>query len=126
VAEMASLLLQEADPTSAQPVGKNWVSSFINRHGEVKSRFARRYNYSRAKCEDPRVIKTWFKQLEEVRKQWGIQDDDIFNFDETGFSMGLIANTKVVTRASMPGKPHLIQPGNREWVTTIECMNSSG
>ncbi|CEL02456.1 hypothetical protein ASPCAL03626 [Aspergillus calidoustus] len=40
--------------------------------------------------------------------------------------MGLIATTKVVTRASMPGKPHLIQPGNREWVTTIECMNSSG
>ena len=26
----------------------------------------------------------------------------------------------------MPGKPHLIQPGNREWVTTIECINSSG
>jgi hypothetical protein len=126
VAEMASLLLQEADPTSSRLVGKNWVSSFINRHDEVKSRFARRYNYSRAKCEDPRAIKAWFKQLEEVRKQWGIQDDDIFNFDETGFAMGLIATTKVVTRASMPGKPHLIQPGNREWVTTIECMNSSG
>jgi hypothetical protein len=40
--------------------------------------------------------------------------------------MGLIATTKVVTRADMPGKPHLIQPGNREWVTTIKCMNSSG
>jgi hypothetical protein len=122
---MANILLHEEDST-AQPIGKNWVSSFIKRHDEVKSRFARRYNYSRAKCEDPRTIKAWFKQLEEVRKQWGIQDEDIFNFDETGFAMGLIATTKVVTRASMPGKPHLIQPGNREWVTTIECMNSSG
>jgi hypothetical protein len=125
VAEMANILLHEEDST-AQPIGKNWVSSFIKRHDEVKSRFARRYNYSRAKCEDPRTIKAWFKQLEEVRKQWGIQDEDIFNFDETGFAMGLISTTKVVTRASMPGKPHLIQPGNREWVTTIECMNSSG
>lgn len=35
--------------------------------------------------------------------------------------MGLIATTKVVTRANMPGKPHLIQPGNRECLTTIEC-----
>jgi hypothetical protein len=26
----------------------------------------------------------------------------------------------------MPGKPHLIQPGNREWVTTIECVNAIG
>jgi hypothetical protein len=122
VAEMANILLGSA----AQPLGKNWVSSFINRNIEVKSRFTRRYNYSRAKCEDPKVIKAWFNQLEEARKQWGILDQDIYNFDETGFAMGLIATTKVVTRADMPGKPHLIQPGNREWVTTIECMNSSG
>lgn len=40
--------------------------------------------------------------------------------------MGLISTSKVVTRSEMPGKPHLIQPGNREWVTTIECINTSG
>lgn len=38
--------------------------------------------------------------------------------------MGLIVTTKVVSRAEMPDKPWLIQPGNREWVTTIECVNS--
>jgi hypothetical protein len=43
-----------------------------------------------------------------------------------GFAMGLIATTKVVTRSNMPGKPHLLQPGNREWVTTIECLNAKG
>jgi hypothetical protein len=26
----------------------------------------------------------------------------------------------------MPGKPPLIQPDNREWVTTVECVNTSG
>jgi hypothetical protein len=26
----------------------------------------------------------------------------------------------------MPGTPHLVQPGNREWVTTIECINLRG
>jgi hypothetical protein len=40
--------------------------------------------------------------------------------------MGLIATTKVVTRSNMPGKPHLIQPGQREWVTSIECISSTG
>jgi hypothetical protein len=40
--------------------------------------------------------------------------------------MGLITTTKVVTRAEIPGKPWLIRPGNREWVTTIECVNSMG
>jgi hypothetical protein len=38
----------------------------------------------------------------------GIQDEDIYNFDETGFAMGLIATSWVVTRAEMPGKPYLI------------------
>lgn len=43
--------------------------------------------------------------------------------------MGLIATARVVTRANMDtkrGKPHLLQPGNREWVTTIECIYSAG
>lgn len=26
----------------------------------------------------------------------------------------------------MPGRPLLIQPGSREWVTTIECINTRG
>lgn len=58
--------------------------------------------------------------------EYGIIEEDIFNFNEIGFAMGLITTAKVVTRSSMPGKPHLIQPGNREWVTIIECINSSG
>ena len=49
--------------------------------------------------------------------QSGISYEDIYNFDETGFSMSLIATTKVVTRASMPGNPYLIQPADGEWVT---------
>lgn len=36
----------------------------------------------------------------------------IYNFDETGFAMGLVATAKVVTRAKMAGKPFLIQSGN--------------
>jgi hypothetical protein len=40
--------------------------------------------------------------------------------------MGLITTAKVVTRSNMPGRPHLIQPGQREWVTTIECIGAMG
>ena len=40
--------------------------------------------------------------------------------------MGLIATVKVVTRAEYYGRRSLLQPGNREWVTTIECINASG
>ena len=40
--------------------------------------------------------------------------------------MGLTATAKVVTRAKYYGRRSLLQPGNREWVTAIECTNASG
>ncbi|ODM17100.1 hypothetical protein SI65_07499 [Aspergillus cristatus] len=58
--------------------------------------------------------------------QHGIVYEDVYNFDETGYAMGLIATAKVVTRADMYGRRQVIQPGNREWVTSIECVNSMG
>jgi hypothetical protein len=57
--------------------------------------------------------------------KYGILEEDIYNFDETGFALGLTATTKVVTRTSY-GRRSLLQPGNREWVTTIEAIGASG
>ena len=123
---MADLILQADNPSGYEPIGKDWVTKLTKRRPELKCRFARRYNRQRAQCEDPKVIRTWFEILQRTRMQYGILDEDIFNFDETGFAMGVIATSKVVARSEMPGKPHLIQPGNQEWVTAIECINASG
>jgi len=123
---MANILLSQHGSANTQPVGKNWVSSFIKRHDEIKTSYSRRYNYQRAKCEDPKIIKEWFNLVQIIIMQYGIAYEDIYNFDETGFAMGLIATAKVVTRADMYGRRQVIQPGNREWVTSIECVNSTG
>jgi hypothetical protein len=56
----------------------------------------------------------------------GIQAEDIYNFDETGFAMGLISSQKVVTRAEFYSRRRLLQPGNREWVTAIEAICADG
>ena len=111
VRDMAQIILEADSSTPPQPVGKNWVTEFTKRRPEIKSRFARKINRQRALCEDPKVIGEWFAELQRVKAQWGIQGEDIHNFDETGFAMGLIATTKVVTRAEMPGIPWLIHQG---------------
>jgi hypothetical protein len=51
---------------------------------------------------------------------------DIYNFDKTGFQMGVISTAKVITASERTLRPVTIQPGNREWVTAIECINSYG
>jgi hypothetical protein len=64
--------------------------------------------------------------LKAIQNDNGILDEDIYNFDETGFAMGLITTAKVVTRSEILGRPKLLQPGQREWVTAIKCINSTG
>jgi hypothetical protein len=61
--------------------------------------------------------------VENTIAKYGIRSDDIYNFDETGFMMGMISTRKVATRAQRRGKPKSVQPGNREWVTVIEGIN---
>jgi hypothetical protein len=61
-----------------------------------------------------------------MRAKYGIHDCDFYNFDETGFMMGVICASMVVTRADRRGRGKAVQPGNREWATAIECINGEG
>lgn len=121
---MACLLVaQHEKPTN---VGQLWVRNFINRHDTLKSKYNRKYDYQRAQCEDPELIRAWFQRVRNTIAEYGIHNDDIYNFDETGFQMGIISTAKVVTGSNRAGRPRTTQPGNREWVTVIETICARG
>lgn len=56
----------------------------------------------------------------------GICDEDIWNFDETGFRMGIARLDRVVTLADDNKKVSSKDPDNRESLTAIECINGVG
>lgn len=127
VEQMANCLLSKRDSiTSPLTVGKCWVSNYLKRHQDLKTRYIRKYNYERALCEDPTLIGGFFDHLERVFADYGVHEEDIWNFDETGFAMGIISTAKVVCSSDRKGKPRLLQPGNREWVTAVECISARG
>jgi hypothetical protein len=123
VRDMANLLLVTRH---ASPVGKLWPYNFVRRRPELKTRFSRAYDFQRALCEDPKLIGDWFQLVANMRTKYSIQDCDFYNFDETGFMMGVICSSMVVTRADRRGKSKQLQAGNREWATAIECVSSNG
>jgi hypothetical protein len=124
---MADILLSKrGDPTPQQNIGVNWVSNFLRRNKDLKTCYLCRYNYQRAKCEDPKLICEFFEAFQKTVMDYGISNDDIYNFDETGFAMGIIVTTRVVTMSDNIGKPVVLQPGNREWITSIEAINAAG
>ena len=120
---MANKLLTVCESRS---VGIQWPSNFIRRSPELKTRFNRRYDYQRALNENPTVIQEWFERVQTAIVKHGIQEGDIFNFDETGFMMGVASTAKVVTASEKGYRPKAIQPGNREWATVIQGVSAQG
>ena len=108
VREMANILLAARGTTPPPTVGVNWVSNFVKRRDELRTRFSRRYDYQRALNEDPKAIKEWFLTVQRVIEENGIQPEDIYNFDETGFAIGLISAQKVITRAEYYGRRSIL------------------
>ncbi|KAM5521699.1 fot5 transposase [Fusarium oxysporum f. sp. phaseoli] len=83
---MANRLLTDCN---ALPVGKNWASNFVKRHTELKICFFRKYNSN-------------------IIAKYSITLADIYNFDETGFIMGIIASGMVVIGTDRRGRPKLV------------------
>ncbi|KAF2180151.1 CENP-B protein [Zopfia rhizophila CBS 207.26] len=83
-----------------------------------------------ARGRDP-IGKNWtdnfINRYKEVKKKYGILNEDTYNFDETGFMMGVIHPFMVVTSSNRrAGKTQYVQPGNKEWITMIQAINASG
>jgi hypothetical protein len=116
VREMADCLLADRN---ASLVGPRWAENFVRRQPQLNMAFRRQIDYQRAKFEDPDTVRQWFKLVRNVIIKYGIKETDIYNFDETGFLMGMLSGAKVVTSSERRGKPRTKQPGNREWVTVI-------
>ncbi len=126
VREIANILLAARRTQPPPTVGVNWSSTFIDRRSELRSYFSRRYDYQRALNKDPKSIREWFATVKRVVEENSIQAEDIYNFDETGFAIGLISAQKVVTRAEYYSRRSILQAGNREWVTAIETICADG
>jgi hypothetical protein len=95
-------------------VRKLWAYRFVRRHQELKTCFNRVYDFQRALCEDHELIRGWFRLFQNIRTKYSVVDADIYNFDETGFMIGVICPGMVVTCADRRGRSKVIQPGNRE------------
>ncbi|BCR86319.1 uncharacterized protein ACHE_30306S [Aspergillus chevalieri] len=128
VRHLAQLLLSaRSKPSKDISISEKWVSRFIQRHPELKSKYTRQYDYQRAKCEDPELIKGWFNRVQETILRYGIAEQDIYNMDETGFQMGVASTAKVICGSeTRDSHAKSIQPGNREWITIIIAINASG
>jgi hypothetical protein len=110
----------------AKPVGKHWAERFVTRTDKLKMAFNQAKDQQRILQEDPVTIGAWFKLVEDTKAKYGVHNNDVHNFDKTGFQMGVIGSMKVATGAERRTRPELVQPGDREWVTVIQSICAAG
>ena len=77
-------------------IGKLWAHRFVQCQPDLKTRFNRVYDFQRALYEDPDVLGAWFRLVENIRAKYGVTDSDFYNFNETGFIIGIICPTIVI------------------------------
>ncbi|KZL84853.1 transposase [Colletotrichum incanum] len=86
-------------------------------------------NYLLADCDAPLVdleaICAWFALVKNTIVKYGIDECDIYNFDETGFMMGQIVSGMVVTSAERRLNTKIVQPGNRAYRLLIVDRHES-
>jgi hypothetical protein len=107
-------------------VGRHWPTRFIQRNPSIIVKSGRTYECQRKLCETPAVIQAWFELVKNTINKHGILPEDMYNFDETGFQLGQISTSRVVTSSERTGRPKQIKPSNTEWVTVIQGACADG
>ena len=78
-------------------------------------------NSVQIKDMSPECLTKWFKDLEMVTKEYKIIPENMYNMDESGFSIGEIQPVKCIINAQIR-EQFQAKPGHQEWVTSVECI----
>jgi hypothetical protein len=111
VREAAALLLAARVGKPNALIGKNWPTNFVRRQPALKGKWTRKYDYKRAKCEDPAILEAWFQLVAATIAKYGIQEEDTYNFDDTGFALGIACTSRVVTGSDRLSMDWIVQAG---------------
>jgi hypothetical protein len=125
VKDMAIHLERKRTGITPPPIGKNWVSRFLNRNPDLAAKLSTSLERQRAYTKDPHLLQDFYSKLGRLIRYHRLKPFQIFNMDEKGFLMGLASKAKVLCRR---GRRNLrvTHDGKRELVTVIETVCASG
>ena len=106
-------------------IGDSWVQRFLQRHPHLQTVMGQAIEASRLKETSADVINHWFDTFMETIEENKITMENVYNIDETGFSIGTVENARVIVDSNVRTK-YQAQPGRQEWVTAVECVCADG
>jgi len=113
------------DSASAPPtVSSSWTNRFLDRHPEFYIRKQKTLEEERKRAHDPKTILDWFQRFRLLCEEKGIVKEDLYNFDETGFRIGVGRDQWILT-LDPERQSYLPSTTNRELITCCEVISGN-
>ena len=114
--------LSDEEQFGFKPVSDKWVNRFMAKHNILKVK-SKPIELARKEAHDPECMRLWFGEYRAALDEYEVVPVNIWNFDETGFRIGVGGSEWIVTfdtrrRAWSPSDT------NRQHVTAIEAVSA--
>lgn len=127
--EVAEQILRYEAPDATrsleiEPLREHYAKRFMDRKNLKKVK-QKPIELARKEAHNPVVIRQWFTQLKSVVGEYRVKPANLWNFDGTGFRIGVGGSERVVTtdpkrRAWSP------RDTNRKHLTAVEAVSAAG
>jgi hypothetical protein len=121
-----AILAEDYTHTGSAPfVGQHWTQRFLQRHPKLYKAKQKPLDLERKLAYDPELLSNWFERFQQLREKYAVQDKDIWNFNETGFRVGVKKSQWIVTALKV--RRHFLPSDNYcDYVTAIEAISAGG
>jgi hypothetical protein len=124
------MLRNFAKEISGNRPGKNWPTRWLKTHSdELISRFTTGMDKERKRADSAFKYTIYFERLGRKIQEYGIEPRQMYNMDEKGFLIGVLAKMKRIFSRRQYEKgsvKQMLQDGNREWITAIASICADG
>jgi DDE superfamily endonuclease/Tc5 transposase DNA-binding domain len=123
----ANLILREDHTGDGIPpvVGERWSHHFFKRHSILNMMKQKPIKLTRKAAHDPVLIADWFNRFKALQDEFGVVREDIWNFDETGFRIGVGRNQWIVTTCTSK-RSYRTTNGTWTLITSVEAISAGG
>ena len=80
----------------ANPLGKKWISSFLQRNPRVASVVGQKIEACQIDGTTPEQLRAFFNLFQRTQHHLQVSTQNIWNIDEQGIALGIYINTQVL------------------------------
>jgi hypothetical protein len=107
-------------------LGKKWWNRWKKRHAHLYKTVRAKPLAAERKAAVQRLeVHMHFQSFEREKARLGIRDENVYNFDETGFRIDCQSARTVLVPIEMKTF-YMADPGNRDLITSVECVSAEG